>query len=341
MLFPPALQAPSPVKPAPAVKPVQTPKPAQTPKSDLPPGFKPSFRFVVRPWGWTHLGSLGPQEKARHTWVLENLSDQPITFQVADLSPGVVVVDEPFKDPIPPHAKRPFTIQTDATDWTGFQQRGIRLVSDDPKQPAYKVLFDMTVRPDLTVDSVQKHLGGVAPYESPQAVFRFKRETGAPLEVKLASQLPPYVDAEIAPAGASAELRLTLRASKVPAGQLSGLEVVKVTTNAPRQPSFDLYLDWSIALPVKPTPSRVVFDDAKTRTLKVSLAGAQAFKVVSAELQAEGFSLGPVPGRMAKTQTLTIRRLRADAKDGFLVLRLSGVEDPLKIPVIWADPSKK
>lgn len=328
MLFPPALQAPlaQPAKPA---------------SPGLPPGFKPSFRFVVRPWEKVHLGSVGPEEKVRHTWELENLSDKPIAFKVADLSPGVVVVDEPFKDPIPPHAKRAFTIQTDATDWTDFQQRGIRLVSDDPAQPAYKVLFDMTVRPDLTVDSVQKHLGGVAPYESPQAVFHFKRETGAPLEVKLASQLPPYVDAEIAPSGASAELRLTLRASKVPAGQLTGLEVVKAATNAPRQPSFDLYLDWSIALPVKPSPSRVVFDDAKTRALKLSLSGSKAFKVVSAELQAEGFSLGPVPRRMAKRQTLTVRRLRDDAKDGFLLLTLSGVEDPLKIPVIWADPSRK
>ena len=326
MFFPPALQGPA---PAPAAK------------SSLPPDFKSSFRFVVRPWGWVHLGSLGPREKAARTWELENLSGQPITFKVADLSPGVLVMGDPFKDPIPAHGKRAFTIQADASSWEGFQQRGIRLVSDDPKQPSYKVLFDMTVRPDLAVDAVQKKLSGVAPYESPQAVFHFKRETGDPLEIKLASPLPAYVEPEIVPMGASADLRLTLRASKVPDGQMAGLETVKVTTNAPRQPAFDLYLDWSISLPVRPSPTRVVFDDPKIRTLQLALTGGKPFKVLSANLQAEGFTLDPLPAGRAKMQTLTLHRTRDDARNGFLVLTFSGVEDPLKIPVIWADPSKK
>ncbi|HET8901548.1 MAG TPA: hypothetical protein VFM84_06390 [Holophagaceae bacterium] len=330
MLFPPAIQTPS-----------QTPAPTLAAKPDLPPGFKDSFRFVVRPWGRVELGSVGPREKAARTWELENLSAKPITFQVADLSPGVIVMGDPFKEPVPAHGKRAFTIQVDATDWEGYQRRAIRLVSDDPTQPTYKVLFDMTVRPDLTVDTVQKKLGGVAPYESPQAVFHFKRETGDPLELKLASQLPAYMEPEIAPMGASGELRLTLRASKVPAGQLSGLELVKVATNAPKQPTFDLYLDWSIALPVQPLPSRLVFDDPKVRDLKLTLRGAKAFKVVSADLQAAGFKLGALPRKAAKTQTLTLHRDRDDAKDGLLILTFSGVEDPLKIPVIWADPAKK
>jgi hypothetical protein len=329
MLFiPPALQAPA-------------PKPQTVAKPDLPPDFKDSFRFVVRPWGWTHLGSLGPREKATHTWELENVSGQPIVFKVADLSPGVVMVGDPFKEPIPALGKRAFTLQVDTTDWEGFQQRGIRLVSDDPKQPVYKVLFDMTVRPDLTVDEVQKKLGGVAPYESPQAVFRFKRETGDPLEIKLASQLPAYVETELVPMGSAAELRLTLRASKVPAGQLAGLDMVKVATNAPKQAAFDLYLDWSIALPVQPAPSRLVFDDPKVRDLELRLTGRKAFKILSADLQAEGFSLSALPAKAAETQTLALHRTRDDAKGGFLILTLSGVEDPLKIPVIWADPSRK
>ena len=327
MFFPPAIQTP-----APATK-------AATP--NLPPGFKDSFRFVVRPWGRVELGSVGPREKAARTWELENRSAKPITFQVADLSPGVIVVGDPFKEPIPAHGKRSFTIQVDATDWEGYQRRAIRLVSDDPSQPAYKVLFDMTVRPDLTVDSVQKKLGGMAPYESPQAVFHFKRETGDPLELKLASPLPAYVEPELVPMGAAAELRLTLRASKVPAGQLSGLELVKVSTNAPKQPSFDLYLDWSIALPVQPVPSRLVFADPQTKTLQLKLTGAKAFTIKAADLQAAGFSLGALPRKAAKAQVLTLRRDRDDAQDGFLVLTFSGVEDPLKIPVIWADPSKR
>ena len=332
MFFAPFLQAPAPA-PAPQTPPV--------PKADLPPGFKPSFRFVVRPWGWVHLGSLGPREKVHRTWEMENLSDRPITFKVSDLAPGVLVLDDPFKEPIPGHGKRAFTIQMDATDWEGFQQRGVRLVSDDPDQPAYKVLFDMTVRPDLTVDELHKHLVGIAPYESPQVVFHFKRETGDPLEVKLASTLPPYVESELTPMGPSTDLRLTLRASKVPIGQLAGLEVVKVTTNAPRQPAFDLYLDWSLHLPVTPKPSRVVFDDPKIRTLKLTLTGDKPFQVLTADLKAEGFALDALPAGKAKTRVLTLHRTRDDARNGLLVLTLSGVEDPLKIPVIWADPTRK
>ena len=339
MLFlPPALQTPAPAQAPANASPA--PKAAQA-DPNLPPGFKPGFRFIVRPWAMVDLGSVGPTEKKLHTWELENLSDKPISFQVADLAPGVLVPGDPFKEPVPAHGKRAFTIQVDATGWEAYQRRGIRIVPDDPKQPAYKVLFDMTVRPDLTVDETSKKLSGVAPYESPQAVFQFKRETGDPLEIKLASQLPAYVDPEIALKGSSAEVRLTLRASKVPAGQLSGLEILKITTNAPKQPSFDLYLDWSIKLPVRPSPSRVVFDDPKAASATLTLEGDKPFKVLSADLQAEGFELGPLPTGEAKTQTLTLRRVKADAKDGLLVLTLSGVDDPLKIPVIWADPTRK
>lgn len=338
LLLPPALQAPAPSTPAKPAHPV-----AATPKAklDLPPDFKPAFRYVVRPWERVNYGSLGPREKAVRTWELENRSDRPITFKVADLSPGVVVVGDPFKEPIPPHAKRAFSIQVDTTDWEGYQRRGIRLVSDDPTQPAYKVLFDMTIRPDLAVDSVQQKLAGVAPYESPQAVFHFKRETGDPLELKLASDLPPYLDAEVVPMGSAADLRVTLRAPKIPAGQLEGLEALKVTTNAPHQPSFDLYLTWSLKLPVKPVPSRVVFADPQSTSLELKLEGARPFRILSAKLEAEGFAVDPLPKGEARIQTLTVRRLRPDAKDGLLVLTFSGVEDPLQVPVIWADPARK
>ena len=296
---------------------------------------------MVRPWGTTGLGSVGPIEKKTLAWELENLSGQPITFKVADLSPGVTLAGDPFKDPIPAHGKRAFTLQVDAAGWEGYQRRAVRLVSDDPTQPAYVVRFDMTVRPDLAVDGTTKKLDGVAPYESPQAVFAFKRETGEPLELKLASKLPAYVEPEIAPKGASAELRLTLRATQVPPGQLTGLEVVKVTTNAPKQPSFDLYLDWSIHLPVRPSPTRIVFDDPKVKALKLALSGDKAFAVLKADLQAEGFALDPLPAGESKAHTLTLRRVANHAKDGLLVLTLSGVDDPLKIPVIWADPARK
>lgn len=329
LLIPPALQTPA-----------TTPKP-EPPKPDLPPGFKPEFRFLVRPWGVTDLGSVGPVEKKTHAWTLENLSDQPIAFQVADLAPGVLVPGDPFKEPIPAHGKRAFTIQVDATGWEGYQRRGIRLVSDDAKQPSYKVIMDMTVRPDLAVDGTTKKLDGVAPYESPQAVFAFKRETGEPLELKLASGLPPYVEAELVPQGASAELRLTLRAPKVPAGQLEGLELVKVTSNAPKQPAFDLYLSWSLHLPVRPSPARAVFVDPAVRTLQLELKGDKPFRIASADLQAAGFELEPLPKARSASQALTLRRLRDDAKDGLLVLTFEGLEDPLKIPVIWADPARK
>lgn len=330
--FPPALQSPAPAQ-TPASKPAANP--------NLPPGFKPEFRFVVRPWGREDLGSVGPREKVQRTWNLENLSDAPITFQVADLSPGVIVMGDPFKAPIPAHGTRAFTIQTDATDWEGYQRRAIRLVSDDPKQPTYKVLWEMTVRPDLTVDATTKKLQGVAPYESPQAVFAFKRETGDPLELKLASKLPAYVDGEIVSKGASAELRLTLRASQVPPGQLEGLEIAKVTTNAPKQPSFDLYLDWSLRLAVRPSPSRLVFADPKVRELDLTLKADKPFKIASADLEADGFQLGPLPKAKAKSQVLHLRRVSDAAKDGMLILTFNGLEDPLKVPVIWADPAKR
>lgn len=315
-------------------QPQAAPHPA---KVQTTPDARKQFRYTVAPMELVHLGSLGPKEAKDSTWTFTNRSDKPLGFRVADLSPGVTVAGEAFKAPVPPKGTATLTLHTEAEGWVGYQRRAVRVVTDDGTQPSFVLRFDMDVRPDLSVDAANKHLDKVAPYESPQVGFAFARESGEPLELELESPVPAYLDKELVRRGAKGELRFTLRPGKLAPGQMQGLEVFEVKTNAPMQPHFTLYLDWNIQLPVTPTPSRLVFMDEKHHTETLKLAGDKPFRILSATVEGGGYSVGVLPEAEAKEQSFQVHR-DDNTPQATLVLKLSGVQDPLRVPLIWKDP---
>jgi hypothetical protein len=120
---------------------------------------------------------------------------------------------------------------------------------------------------------------------------------------------------------------------------VAGLEVVKVATNGPQQPLFTLYLDWRIATPVIPNPSRLVFMDLKTTLLGLELSArdGKPFRVTKAEIQGPGFELIDKPGAESARHTLRVRRTGHQA-EAILVLQCSNQEVPLKVPLRFLDP---
>ena len=288
-----------------------------------------------------HLGSVGPKEVRDAVFGIKSLADHPFHFRVMDLSLGLDLDAAQFKEALQPGEVRMVHVRVNPEGMLGYIRGAVRLGTDDPTQPFYILRYDMVVRPELVVDAERRTLGEVAPWESPTSVFRFTREGGEPVRVDLASALPPYLQVEVAPQGPVAELRATLRPSLLKPGVMAGLEVLRVTTNAPKQPTFTLYLDWRLALPVVPTPSRLVYDDAKTTLLAVALKArdGKPFRIESAEIAGKGYELLDPPGPAAVGQTLRVRRLGTGA--ALLVLRFAGVAEPLKVPLEYLDPRAK
>ena len=313
------------------------------PQAPAPPPPKPDpvppARIEVTTPFPVHLGSVGPREAREAVFGIRSRHDRPFRFRVLDLSLGVSLDEAQLQEPLQPGEVRPIRIRVDPTDMEGPVKGGVRLGTDDPSQPGYILRYDMTVRPEVAVDDLRKSLGDVAPHETPDLRFRFTREGGDPLKLVLASELPPYFDAELIHAGGSADLRLTLRPERLEPGRVAGLEVLKVATNGPKQPLFTLYLDWRLATAVVPSPSRLVYGDPKTTLLGLELKArdGQPFRILKAEIQGRGFELLDAPGAASARHVLRIRRT-GTRPEAMLELHCSNMDGPLKVPLRFLDP---
>lgn len=299
------------------------------------------YRFKVHPDTIQHLGSVGPREVRRIAYRLENLSPQPLSFTLQDASEGLSLVEGDPVSPLPPGASRDLVFQLDPSGHAGYQRRSARLVPDDPGQPRFVFRMDLTVRADLTVDAPRKSFGPVAPHEHPELVFSFKRETGEPLILNLEGTTPPYLEAEIAPAGkGAADLRLTFRPERLEPGVHLGLETLRITTNAPLQPAFTLYADWTLDLPIRPEPARVVFLEpiAAAQSLKLSARNGKPFRLRGARVEGQGFTVGPLP-KAAAVQRLQVLRTAAGPAQAVLVIEVEGQPD-LRVPLAYRPPTK-
>ena len=301
-----------------------------------PPAWNPP-RLEVEPPGRVELGSLGPREAREQPYVFRNTSQAPISLRVLDLAPGVTVRGPALAGPIPPGAGAALTLRLDPSDWVGFQKRNVRLGTDDPGQGNYYLPVEATVRPDLAVDGPRREFGTVACFESPRQVFHFVRETGEPLALALASPLPPYVEGEVEAEGSRATLTFTLRPAGIQPGVELGLERIRVETNAPLQPGFDLYLGWRLRHAIEAEPARLVFQDPARPALSLTLTAmdGQPFRVLGARVEGEGFAPGPLPVGAAPVQVLEVRRTAGATSRAMLVLTFQGPESERRIPLAY------
>ena len=289
-----------------------------------------------------HLGSVGPREIREAAYGIKSIHDRPFHLRVLDLSLGLSLDTAQLAAPLQPGEVRLVKVKVDPTGLVGPVKGAVRLGTDDPGQPNYILRYDMLVRPEVTVDAERKSLGEVAPHESPELDFHFRREGGDPLKLVLASEVPSYLDLEMVPREGGSDLRVTLRPRRLEPGVTAGLEVLKVATNAPKQPLFTLYLDWRIALPVVPEPSRVVFTEPKNTLLALELRArdGKPFRILRTEIQGRGFQVLDAPDAAAARQVLRIRRTGVTA-EALLLIHCSNLVEPLKVPLRFLDPKAR
>lgn len=324
----------------PALLLLQAPAPSSTPPP-APETVPPARIELTTPFP-VHLGSVGPREIREAVYGIRSRHDRPFRFRLLDLSLGLSLDETQLAEPLQPGETRMVKVRVDPSGLEGFVKGAVRLGTDDTAQPNYILRYDMAVRPEVAVDSLRKSFGDVAPHESPELRFRFTREGGDPLKLVLASEVPTHLQAELVHEGAAADLRVTLRPGHLKPGTTAGLEVLKVATNAPRQPLFTLYFDWRISLPVVATPSRLVFADLKTTLLGLELTSrdGKPFRILHAEVEGGGFQLLDTPGLEATRHVLRVRRMGRMA-EAILVLRCSNLEEPLKVPLRFLDPKAR
>jgi hypothetical protein len=312
-----------------------------TPAPAKPDPVPPARIELTTPFP-VHLGSVGPREIREAVYGIKSLHERPFHLRVLDLSLGLSLDEGQLVAPLQPGEVRMVKVKVDPAGLVGAIKGAVRLGTDDPGQPNYILRYDMMVRPEVTVDAERKSLGDVAPHESPELSFRFRREGGDPLKLALASEIPPYLDAELVPGESGSDLRMTLRPRRLKPGVTAGLEVLKVATNAPKQPLFTLYLDWRISLPVVPEPSRVVFTEPKNTLLALDLRArdGKPFRILKTEVQGRGFQVLDAPGPEAARQVLRIRRTGTEP-EALLLVHCSNLEEPLRVPLHYLDPKAR
>jgi hypothetical protein len=286
-----------------------------------------------------HLGSVGPREVREAVFGVRSTHDRPFHFRLLDLSLGLALDEAQLQAALQPGEVRLLRVRVDPRGLLGLVKGAVRLGTDDPSQPAYILRYDMVVRPEISVDSLRRSFGEVAPHESPEVDFQFKREGGDPLKVVLASPLAPYLESEVVDQGTTAMLRLRLRPTRVKPGVQAGLEQIKVATNGPNQPLFDLYVDWKLVGAVMPNPSRVVFDEPRVtlQALELTARDGRPFTINAMSLEGAGFEVLDKPSGSALRHVLRIRR-RGTQPEALLILHCSNQEAPLRVPLRYLDP---
>src|SRR5512133_864980 len=204
----------------------------QTPPAPTKPDPLPPARIDLTTPFPVHLGSVGPREVREAAFGIKSLHDRPFHLRVLDLSLGLSLDEAQLAAPLQPGEVRLVKVKVDPAGLVGPIKGAVRLGTDDPGQPNYILRYDMLVRREVTVDAERKSLGEVAPHESPELSFRFRREGGDPLKLALASEPAAYLDAELVPGEGGSDLRVTLRPRRLKPGVTAGLEVLKVATNA-------------------------------------------------------------------------------------------------------------
>jgi hypothetical protein len=315
--------------------------PTPVPSTAKPDPVPPARIELTTPFP-VHLGSIGPREVREVLYGIKSTHDHPFRFRVLDLSLGLTLEEGQLAAPIQPGEVRLVKAQVNPTGMEGFVRGAVRLGTDDPTQPNYILRYDMTVRPEVVVDADRKSLGEVALHESPELRFRFTREGGDPLKLVLASEVPPHLEAELLHEGPAADLRISLRPTRLKPGTTAGLEILRVATNGPKQPLFTLYLDWRLAVPVIAQPSRLVFSDLKTTLLGLELTARNGlpFRIRRAEIQGRGFELLDRPTKEATRHLIRVRRTGA-TPEAMLVLECSNQEEPLRVPLRFLDPKAR
>lgn len=318
---------------------MQTPPPA-------PPSAPPAVKEEVPPARITlttpfpvHLGSVGPREVREAVFGIKSTHDRAFHLRVLDLSLGLNLDEAQLQQPLEPGEVRLVKLQVNPTGMEGYVKGAVRLGTDDPAQPNYILRYDMIVRPEVAVDQLRKSFGDVAPYERPEVRFRFTREGGDPLKLVVAGDVPEHLRVEVVPEVTTAEVRVSLLPGRLAPGTTAGLEVLKVATNAPKQPLFTLYVDWRVATAVEATPSRLVFSDLKTTLegLELKARDGKPFRILTAKVEGPGFQVLDHPTDAAERHVLRIRRLPR-AKDALLILTCSNMEGPLRVPLRFLDP---
>jgi hypothetical protein len=300
-------------------------------------GLKDPPRLEVEPPGLVDLGSLGPLERRTRSYVLRNRSARPIRLSILDLPPGLQVEGPALRAPIRPFRAAALTLGVDASGLEGPQRWSAQFQTNDPRQGTYQLPIRFTVRPDLTVDAPRCDFGSVGTHESPERSFTFRRETGEPVALRITSSLPPYLESRVVSGGATARIELILRPGRLEPGVRLGIEHLRVATNAPLQPTFDLYVSWKAHDPVNAEPSRAVFLDAATSSLVVRLASwdGRSFVLEGADVVGGGFEVAWERDREAPVQDLVIRRTAPGTTRSRLVLRFRGQERPLVVPLAY------
>jgi len=291
-------------------------------------------RLDVHPAGLQNLGSLGPREKRFQAYTFHNRSTLPISLRIADAPQGLRLEGPALLRPLEPGETLGLNLEVDAASQTGWLKRRVRLVTDDPKQGAYILPIEASVRPDLSVDALRRSLPPVHVHESPEMVFHFVRETGDPLALNVLSGIPPYLEVAVNAEKGRGELRVVLRASKVDPGLLRGLEILRVGTNVPGQTEVTLYLDWRLLPLLEAEPARLVFQGQEPMTLRLRQPEGKPFDLSEVQLEGEGFSAENLEGAPSAEKRILVRRNRLEACNAFLRLRISGESECLRVPLI-------
>ncbi|MBI4912501.1 MAG: DUF1573 domain-containing protein [Acidobacteria bacterium] len=166
----------------------------------------------------------------------------------------------------------------------GVVRKSIQVTSNDPANPVVALTMEAEVIQEIMPSTTSLFFSEVPRTTPRKGVVRLSSGNGQPVQVtEVKVPGAPYLSTATRQEGNDVVLELTFDGSKVPGGQVRGVDAITVRTSSQNQPLIAINAQWELKSFVTAKPERVAWAEPAGKelraTLTLSAADGKAFLV--------------------------------------------------------------
>ena len=280
-------------------------------------------------------GQLPPDARVTRRFQLSNTGTAPLL--ISKLTPSCGCTSTVVgRSTVLPGESTQLEVTFNAIGQRGATRKSLQVTSNDPIEPVQTLTFDADVLAEVRLATDEVFFGALTGKDRRKASLKVATGTGQPIsltDVDLSEA--PWLGVATRMDGPDLWVDFELLARRLPPGQGSGTDTVALHVMNPRASVVQLKVRWEKRPPLVAKPERVVWAQAAgqalTATVQLQEREHKAFRILSARSTHPDLQVGPLPGKAALRQALTLV-LAASAKAGEynekVILTLDGPGHP-------------
>jgi len=255
-------------------------------------------------------GAIPSTPPVTHRFKVLNAGQAPLT--ISQLKPSCGCTSTIIgKQVVGPGERTELEITFNPAGYQGPVQKSLEVVSDDPNAPSQILTFEATVQFPVTVSPDQILFQDLRPTDHRKISIKVESQTESTIGlVTLEMSKAPWLGVATHEAEKTLWVDLDLLASRLPPGQLSGIDTITLRVVNPSPVTVPLVIHWDQHPPVEVVPPRVAWSEAAGQERRASLTlthpGHTPFRILAARTSDPRFTVLSLPDRAARQQKLDV-----------------------------------